>query len=205
MPNDHHTGPNPDHIQRWIENQADYGGPLIPLDRMDNALEAMGVALFHIGSAALDYSLIMDRHPGGATQEQLEERYCNAENNARIAHSVLHLVYSELADRHPLNLAPEMRKYCRKAHTWLTQERRKAAEAIGITPPPQEDESVAFDALDHVYDPMEDKDTPGAPSPREREWRDRRRREILSPPGPMLEGQIRKIMEGMTQGSDPSE
>ena len=162
MQQNHHTEPNPDPVQRWIESQAHYGGPLIPLDRMDNALEAMGVALFHIGSATLDYSLIQDRHPGGPTQEQLEERYCGAETDARIAHSVLHLVYSELADRHPLGLGQEMRKSCRRAHTWLTQERKKAAEMIGITPPPREDESPAFRALDHVYNPQEDNDSPKA-------------------------------------------
>ena len=145
----------PGSAQRWIEAQARYGGPLIPLDRIDNALEAMGVALFHIGSAVLDYSLIQDRHPGGPAQEQLEERYCGAETDARIAHSVLHLVYTRLADEHPLGLGPEIRKYCRQAHTWLTRERRKAAEALGMDPPPEKDESIAMDALDHRSGPEE--------------------------------------------------
>ena len=145
----------PHGAQWWIEAQARYGGPLIPLDRIGDPFTAMGVAMFHIGSAALDYSLIQDRHSGGPTQEQLEERYCGAETDARIAHSALHLVYSELADRHPLGLGPEIRKYCRQAHTWLTRERRKAAEALGMNPPPEEDESIAFDALDHRFNPEE--------------------------------------------------
>ena len=194
MQQNHHTGPNPDPVQRWIENQAHYGGPLIPLDRMDNALEAMGVALFHIGSAVLDYSLIQDRHPGGPNQEQLEERYCRAETDARIAHSVLHLVHSKLADRHPLGMGPEMRKYCRKAHTWLTQERRKAAEAIGITPPPREDDEVSSDALDHVYDPLEDGESPKAATRLGREHGDEQQRRAQQAQ------QAQHMLEGDTAG-----
>ena len=144
-----------DRTQWWIETQARSGGPVIPLARMDDALTAMGAAMFHIGSAALDYSRIQEQYPGGGNREQMEKRYCRAENNARIAHSVLHLVYTRLADEHPLGLGPEIRKYCREAHTWLTRERREAAEALGIDPAPEEDESIAFDALDHRFDPAD--------------------------------------------------
>ncbi len=128
----------------WTEHQA-HCTPVIPIHQITEAYQGLGVALFHIGSAVLDYGIIEDlllhREP-----KELLLRYLWAENNARIAHTVLNRVSHQLADH--TDLGPEIRKYARQAHIWLTTQRTMAAQALGIDPPPQVEEYSRTDALD---------------------------------------------------------
>ena len=96
----------------------------------------------HIGPATLQYGLIQDlpRRCGNA------ERYLRAENDARIAHAVLHRTYTYLASSHPRG--PEIRKYCRLANLWLTRDRSRAARALGIDPPPEPSDDLQHGELD---------------------------------------------------------
>ena len=141
---------------RWLDMQAGFMAPVIHPGRMRNAFQAMAVALFHAGSAVLQYSLIINQDSGQPERHEiLRDRYMDAECEARAAHRLLHLVATELVDRHPSGLGPEMRKYCRQAHTRMTYKRSQAAALPGIDSP-LADETISFDALDHVFDPVHD-------------------------------------------------
>ncbi len=129
----------------WPERQQTQ--PIVPFHSLDDPLQAMGVALFHIGSAVLDYLLIRESIPGGVDPR---ERYANAENDARVAHRILHQVHSQLSNHHP-TLSPEIRKYCRMANVLLTEQRREAAIALGIDPPPQCTDDLQHEEIDHDH------------------------------------------------------
>ncbi len=121
--------------------------PIVPFHRLNDPLQAMGVALFHVGAAALQYAIIRDNpspESGGCSNA---ERYCWAENDARIAHAVLHRVHSSLAATHPCG--PEIRKSCRQANMWLTRERSRAARTLGIDPPPEPSDDLMHGEMDH--------------------------------------------------------
>ena len=126
----------------WIELQRNQ--PFVPLHQLRDPLQAMGVAMCHISSATLQYGLIQgiqelhglqDLHGPCSGGCENPERYLQAENDARIAHAVLHRTYTSLATGHPRG--PEIRRHCREANLWLTWERSRAARALGIDPPPE--------------------------------------------------------------------
>ena len=134
-------------VVEWTEMQRSQ--PIIPLHRLQDPIHAMGVAMFHAGSATLQYGLIQD-HPGSESGGCSNlERYCWAENDARIAHTVLRRVYLQLAGAHPCG--PEIRKHCRKANVWLTRERSLAAQSLGIHPPPEASDDLYYRELDGTY------------------------------------------------------
>ena len=119
--------------------------PIVPIGEIKNVLEAMGVAMFHIGSATLDYMLVTE-WPNG---DRVKERFRSGERSARIAHRVLHHISeSGIAGEHPLNLGPEFRKYSRMAKIWLTRERAKAARALGRNDIPGETDDLHAAELD---------------------------------------------------------
>ena len=109
----------------------------------------------HIGSASLQYGLIQALHdlygPSSMGIENVEQ-YLRAENDARIAHAVLHRTYTSLATGHPRSGG--IRKHCRQAKLWLTWERSRAALALGIDPPPEPSVSLQHGELD-----WDDRDT----------------------------------------------
>ena len=128
----------------WIELQRNQ--PVVPLHQLRDPFQAMGTAMFHIGSATLQYGLIQDSpSPCSGGCENLE-RYLQAENDARIAHAVLHRTYTSLATGHPCG--PEIRKRCRQANLWLTRERSQAARALAIDPPPDPSGDLQHGELD---------------------------------------------------------
>ena len=124
----------------WIELQRNQ--PVIPLHQLRDPFQAMGTAMCHIGSATLQYGLIQDlpSRCGNA------ERYLRAENDARIAHAILHRTYTYLASSHPRG--PEIRKHCRLANLWLTRDRSRAARALGIDPPPEPSDDLQHGEMD---------------------------------------------------------
>ena len=131
----------------WIELQRNQ--PVVPLHQLRDPLQAMGAAMCHIGSATLQYGLIQDLHdpsgpcsPGGDNVE----RYLQAENDARIAHAILHRTYTSLATDNPRGRG--IRKHCRQANLWLTWERSRAARALGIDPPPEPSDDLQHGELD---------------------------------------------------------
>ena len=124
--------------------------------RIHNHFEAMGIALFHMGSAVLDYKLVATGVPlinFGETPEQLTERYLWAEASARSAQAFLYRATQLGYQDEEYRLGPEVKKYCRQAKTWLTQKRQEAAIKMGIDPPPMVDEDVLTDQLDYGYSP----------------------------------------------------
>ena len=129
---------------------------LAPRHQVTNHFEAMGMALFHMGSAALQYCLIADNTPPrehGDTREGLIQRYLWAEADARTAQVLLnHAVELGYEDR-VYNMGPEIKKHCRMAKIMLTEKRHEAARNLGIDPPPRVDEDVLTDQLDYCYDP----------------------------------------------------
>ena len=113
------------------------GDPIVPIGELGNALEAMGVAMFHIGSAFLDYEMIAE----WPEDRLVRERFRHAGHNARLAHRVLHHISeSGIAYQHEVGLGPEIRKYSRMAKVWLTRARVRAAEAIGEEVPGETDD-----------------------------------------------------------------
>ena len=120
----------------WIELQRNQ--PVVSLHQLRDPLQAMGVAMCHISSATLQYGLIQgiqDLHGPCSRGSGNAERYLRAENDARIAHAILHRTYTSLATGNPRR--PGIRKHCREANLWLTWERSRAARALGIDPPPE--------------------------------------------------------------------
>ena len=124
----------------WTELQRNQ--PVIPLHQLRDPFQAMGTAMCHIGSATLQYGLIQDlpSRCGNA------ERYLRAENDARIAHAILHRTYTYLTSSHPRG--PEIRKHCRLANLWLTRDRSRAARALGIDPPPEPSDDLQHGEMD---------------------------------------------------------
>ena len=119
--------------------------PIVPLGELGNVLEAMGVALFHVGSATLDYEMISDR----PREASVRERFRSGEESARIAHRVLHHINeSSFTYLHPLRLGPEFRKYARMTKFWLTTERAKAAAAMGLEGIPEPTDDLHAAELD---------------------------------------------------------
>ena len=131
----------------WTELQ--HNQPVVPLHQLRDPLQAMGIAMCHIVSATLEYGLIQGIQEiqgpcsGGCENP---ERYLQAENDARIAHAVLHRTYTSLATGHPRG--PEIRRHCREANLWLTWERSRAARALGIDPPPEPNDDLQHGELD---------------------------------------------------------
>ena len=124
----------------WIELQRNQ--PVIPLHQLRDPFQAMGAAMCHISSATLQYGLIQDL-PSRCGNAQ---SYLRAENDARIAHAVLHRTYTSRATGHPRS--PEIRKHCRQANLWLTRDRSQAARALGIDPPPEPSGDLQHGELD---------------------------------------------------------
>ena len=137
----------------WTELQRSQ--PVVPLHQLRDPLQAMGIAMCHIGSASLQYGLIQGLHdlygPSSMGISNVEQ-YLRAENDARIAHAVLHRTYTSLATGHPRSGG--IRKHCRQANLWLTWERSRAALALGIDPPPEPSGDVQHGELD-----WDDRDT----------------------------------------------
>ena len=118
----HRRAPN----AAWIELQRNQ--PVVPPHQLRDSLQAMGAAMFHIGSATLQYGLIQ----GIPSRCGNAERYLRAENDARIAHAILHRTYTSLATGHPRS--PEIRKHCRQANLWLTRDRSRGGPGPGHRP-----------------------------------------------------------------------
>ena len=159
------TTPSHPDTQNWWEHQAQ--GPIVhPSQLRDDPLRAMGAALFHIGMAGVQYSLIAGeagRETNSPTSP--EQRFTWAEADARQAHQILHHVSeSGIAYRH--ELGPEIRKAARIANLILTQERQAAATALGITPPPRASDYVQSNELDRLPGELDDRQEP-QPSPQE--------------------------------------
>ena len=131
----------------WTELQRNQ--PVVPLHQLRDPFQAMGTAMCHIGSATLQYGLIQDFHDlyGPCSRESGNvDRYLRAENDARIAHAILHRTYTYLASSHPRG--PEIRKHCRLANLWLTRDRSRAARALGIDPPPEPSDDLQHGEMD---------------------------------------------------------
>ena len=124
----------------WTELQRNQ--PIVPLHQLRDPFQAMGTAMCHIGSASLQYGLIQDL-PSRCGNAKL---YLRAENDARIAHAILHRTYTSLATGDPR--CPEIRKHCRQANLWLTRDRSRAARALGIDPPPEPSGDLQHGELD---------------------------------------------------------
>ena len=123
--------------------------------RINDHFRAMGMALFHMGSAVLDYDLIINGVPlrkYGETIEDLTRRYLWAETSARSAQVLLNRAVELAYENKKFDLAPEVKKYCRMSKIWLTTKRQEAAVKIGIDPPPRIEEDVLTDQLDYRYD-----------------------------------------------------
>ena len=131
----------------WIELQRTQ--PVVPLHQLRDPLQAMGIAMRHICSATLQYGLIQGLHdPSGEREPEggNVERYLRAENDARIAHAILHRTYTSLATGNPRGHG--IRKHCRQANLWLTWERSRAARALGIDLPPEPSDDLQHGDLD---------------------------------------------------------
>ena len=128
----------------WVKMQTSQ--PIVPFHRMDDLLQAMGVALTHIGAAVLQYASIRESSGAFSGGCANVERYCRAEVDARLAHAILHRVHTKLAPRLPFGL--EMQKHCRQAKLWLTRERSLAARELGIDPPPRASNDLCHAELD---------------------------------------------------------
>lgn len=138
--------------QYWLDfQQRSMDQPIVPFHQITDPYQAMGLALFHIGGAVIQYGLIQE-FSDADQDEVLLKRYFWAENEARIAHVLTFMASGDLAFE--TDLGPEIRKNTRTAHFWLTTERQKAAIALGINPPPPITEYSNCDALDleHFHD-----------------------------------------------------
>ena len=172
----------------------------------------MGLALYYMGGAVLQYLIIQDR-PGEVSGGCLSaDRYLWAEADARLAHEMLHHVYTVLSSEH--DLGSEIRKNCRQAKVLLSRERARAAAAIGIDPPPEENDDLQHDQIDHHGGGLDRRmDPPWEEQTRELiagmlEGLKRRPREDV---GPLLEGWERlaaltgQHQEALDAGSTPDE
>ena len=143
-------------VAAWTELQRNQ--PVVPPHQLRDPFQAMGTAMCHIGSATLQYGLIQDiqeLHGPRSGGCENPERYLQAENDARIAHAVLHRTYTYLASSHPGDpRGPEIRKRCRQANLWLTRDRSRAVRALGIDPPPEPSGDLQHGELD-----WDDRDT----------------------------------------------
>ena len=141
--------------EKW--NEIQNPNILAPPSRIHNHFEAMGMALFHMGSTVLDYDLIITGIPlrdFGESPKQLTERYLWAEASARSAQAFLYRATQLGYQDEEYQLGPEVKKYCRQAKTWLTQKRQEAAIKMGIDPPPMVDEDVLTDQLDYDHNTL---------------------------------------------------
>ena len=116
----------------WLMNQMG-PEPLIHPGQLEDPVAAMGVALFHLSAACMEYLCILEEGQE-QDQDQGKRRYLWAEPQARTVHLVLHRVHEELADQHPRR--HEIQRNCQMARLMLGRMRRDAAAALGIRPPP---------------------------------------------------------------------
>ena len=141
-------------MEEWNTLQA--SNTIAPPNSIHDHFRSMGMALFHIGSATLQYELIKDGFPirkFGNTREELTQRYLSAEVDARSAQVLLYHAVELGYEDEEFKLGPEVKKYCRMAKIWLTEKRQEAAIKMGIDPPPMIDEDVQTDQLDYNYVP----------------------------------------------------
>ena len=116
----------------WLMNQMG-PEPLIHPGQLEDPIVAMGVALFHLSAACMEYHCILEEGQGEDRDERTR-RHLWAEPHARTAHLALHRVHEELAQLHPRR--HEIQCNCHMARLMLGRMRRDAAAALGIQPPP---------------------------------------------------------------------
>ena len=119
--------------------------PVVPFQDIRNSWEALGVAAFHAGSAELDYGLIRTNRDNPDPWQ----RHRSGEEDARIAHNVLHWIHEELAHGEKNDHAPEIRKYARQMNIMLTRERALATAHLGVEPAPWESDNLGHHDIDH--------------------------------------------------------
>ena len=128
----------------WMQTQARSTNPIRRITPQTDSLSALGIAQFHAAMAELDYNLIAK---GAETHRQKQIRFMEAEAEARRAHAVLHRTATKLSTNDPEGTV--IRKACRQTNLTVTTARHHAAVALGMDPPPQPDDDVQHQEMDH--------------------------------------------------------
>ena len=135
--------------EEWLEVQQHLLSPVETVGREGDAFRAMGIALYHIGAATLQFKMVQE-NPGPTSGGcRNADRCLWAEAHARTAHSLLHRIQAQLSQNE--EMGPEIRKSCRMANVLLTQERAAAAVALGIQPPPRVSDDINHEEIDRHH------------------------------------------------------
>ena len=97
----------------------------------------MGLALYHLGSAALGCDMIRPGSPPREfreTREPLSEKYLWAESYARSGQVLLEQAVEMDQQDQVRDRGPEVKEYCRMVKAWLT-EKQEGAINQGLIPP----------------------------------------------------------------------